>query len=418
MRTVIVILSAFFLWELVGLASLEAESTNPPPLFSKNLLGDWAGLKRRIEDWGLHASLYYNHFYGAVIQGGRYPHDATSHSGSGDLFVLADLEKMGLFPNTQMFLQAKNNFSKNINPKVGALFDPFDDADFDEPFYIDQLWFQHGLGDQRFRFRWGYIDLQTILDRNAYANSEDLQFMNTVLDNNAAIIPLKVGLGAAFLLNPTDQLELAFGVVDADNELLLAGFDTAFDDLKSLMAYAEAGYSVEWRGNQGTLPGKYRLGLFYDPRRKAVFSQTDLLTGLTRYERGDVGFYLSFDQMLYREDSSSSQGFGLFLRYGYRDPEVNRVSQFWSTGFQYLGPIPGRDADRIGFAVYSAHASSRYRNRVNSDFSRETGFEWYYNIALTPCLALSPDLQIIDNPGGLKTAETALVLGLRGRITF
>ena len=391
---------------------------DPPSLFSRHLLGDWGGLQHQLEERGLNVSLYYNHFYGIKAGGGRHPHDAQSHSGSGDLFILADLEKMGLWPGGEIFLQVKNNFGRNINPKVGALSDPFDDADFNEPIYIDQLWFQQAFLDKKIRVRWGYLDLQTILDRNAYANSEDLQFMSTFLDNNAAIIPLKVALGAALLLNPTDCLELAFGVSDADNEILLAGFDTAFDDFKSLMAYGEAGYNVDWQGEQGPLPGKYRLGLFYDPRQKAVFGQTNPTTGLSRYERGDVGFYFSFDQMLYREGPLDSQGLGLFFRYGYREPEVNRISHFWSTGFQYQGPVPGRDKDRIGFAVYSVHASNWYRTRVNSDFSRETGFEWYYNAQLTPCLALSPDLQLIDNPGGLKSARTALVFGLRGRITF
>ena len=73
----------------------------------------------------------------------------------------------------------------------------------------------------------GYLDQQVVFDRNAFANSEDRQFLSTFLDNNNAVIPLKVGLGATLFLRPTDWLELALGTADADNEPRQAEAPTA-----------------------------------------------------------------------------------------------------------------------------------------------------------------------------------------------
>ncbi len=384
----------------------------------RNLFGDWLGLRSFLEDRGIRVSLYYTHYWGSKARGGRQASGSQRHSGSGDLFILANLEKMGLIPGAEIFMQVKNNYGKNINTKVAALSDPFDDADFNEPFYIDQLWYQQSLFDQIFRFRLGYIDLQTFLDRNAYANSEDKQFMSTLLDNNNATIPLKIGLGATLFVDPVDWLELVLGTVDADSKLLHTGFGTAFDDFESLMVYFEAGLKTQGTAFFGSLPGKYRMGVFYDPRNKKIFGRKAPVTGLPVTNGGDLGFYLSLDQMVYREGKEGSQGLGVFLRYGYRDPDMNRIAHFWSTGFQYQGLLPSRNEDACGFAVYSAIGSNRYRDAVNPDFSGETGFELYYRIQWKKYFALTPDVQWIHNPGGLESREDALVVGVRGRIAF
>ncbi|MGI9245003.1 MAG: carbohydrate porin, partial [Verrucomicrobiales bacterium] len=46
----------------------------------------------------------------------------------------------------------------------------------------------------------------------------------------------------------------------------------------------------------------------------------------------------------------------------------------------------------------------------------EQGVEVFYNLAVTPSFELTADLQIID--GAVKTSDTAVVGGLRGRIRF
>jgi porin len=240
--------------------------------------------------------------------------------------------------------------------------------------------------------------------------------MAAFLDNNNAIVPLAIGLGATLFLNPADWLQLTFSTADADATPFQPGFDTAFDSWTTLFGYLEIGLRPELLARGGTLPGNYRLGLIWDPRQKERFGETG--AGPARVTRGDAGFYLSFDQMIYRERPWSAQGVGLFARYGYRDPDVNRVDHFWSIGGQYQGLLPRRDADVLGIGTYTSHVSADLRDAGYPDLHDETGFEVYYRIDVFPWLQVTPDWQFLIDPGARRSVEDALVFGLRARVTF
>jgi len=162
------------------------------------------------------------------------------------------------------------------------------------------------------------------------------------------------------------------------------------------------------------LQGIYRVGLWNDPQPKA---NTDYADAGKSY-RDDVGFYLSCDQMLIKEnaDPQDNQGLGAFFRYGYADGKRNDITNFWSFGFHYQGLIEGRDDDvlGVGFAqgIFSNSASATY----TEDY--ESALELYYNTQVTPWLNISPSVQYVANPGGSKTVSDALILGVRAQMTF
>jgi porin len=405
-------------------ADQDAPATRRPlvDLWSRQrLTGDWGGARTDLENLGLSFNLYYNAHYGANAHGGLDTNNAHRTSGSYDFIVTFDFDKMGLIPGGKLlaFAQGFYSDSKNVNRKVGALGEPFDDADGTRAIYIDQLWYQQSFLDKKVQLRFGYLDQQGIIDRNAYANSEDKQFLNTFLDNNNAILPMTIGLGASLFVDPADWLGFVIGAADGDARTFHPGLDTAFHDGADFFGYFETDFKIKLPSRNGPLPGTYRFGLVYDPRAKQVIENS--LGGRRRpkFETGDLAFYLNFDQMLYREKRQDTQGLGLFFRYGRRDDgDVNRISDFWSLGLQYEGLIPGRDEDVAGFGVYSAHSSHRYRREVNSEFLRETGYELYYRIQVTRWLQLTPDLQYIARPGALSSTDDAFVVGLRARVTF
>jgi porin len=384
---------------------------------SPRLLGDTGGARSALEEYGVSLQLFYNNFFGAKVRGGAIPESTHRDSGSYDLLTRIDLEELVRVRGLEVLLHVKGNHGANVNPDVEALSDPIDDADGDHPIYVAQLWAQQGFLDDRMRLRVGYLDQQTILDRNAFANNEDRQFMAAALDNNP-VVPLPIGLGVTLLLNPKPWLALTLGTADADNIPSRAGFDTFFDDATSLMFYAEAGVHFELGGPHGPLPGHYRIGAFRDGTERSVFGQTDPATGESLVARGSPGAYLSFDQFVYRERVDSDEGLGLFARFGWVDPDVNAVSLFWSFGFEYRGALPGRGQDGIGLGVHQQRGSDVYRNTVDADFHAETGLELYYRLRLLPWLELTPDLQYIHAPGGRTSAKDAVVVALRTRVTF
>lgn len=407
--------------EFVFAASETAQASQPTPKDKwwqqPRMTGNWGGERDELSARGLDLSFYYNSFVGIRATGGAEPGSTTKYSGSIDFFLQADSQKMGLWQGGQLLMQVKSNQGKNINPSVGAISDPIDDADFTKWIYIDQLWYQHSFLNRKLQVRAGYLDLQTIIDRNAFANSEDVQFMSTLLDNNNAIVPLLIGFGAAVFVDPADWLSFTFGISDRDNTILQAGWDTAFDDFESLMAYGEGTLKSQFPSPRGNLAGNYRFGILHDPREKAIFgtggeeSDPDI-------SPGDVGFYMSFDQMLFPEEPNSQQGLGAFFRWGHRDETVNKLKEVWSAGFQYRGAFPKRDKDLLGFGFYSVLGSDKYKQHSDPEFDRETGYEVYYSFQLTPWLTFSPDFQFIDSPGARESAKDAVVFAFRTRFTL
>jgi porin len=378
---------------------------------SSQLLGDFGGARGRLEDAGVLIQLFYNQTLAwKAPGGGADPAGRFGHSGSYDLFARVDFEELVGWPGLDVLLHVKGQYDRNINAAVGALSNPIDDADFDAPIYIDEFWLEQAFLDDRLRFRLGFLEQQTVFDRNAFANSEDRQFLTTFLDNNA-VVPLPNGLGIVALAIPVEWLELALGAADADNVPRVPGFDTAFDGVDSVTGYLELTLRSRFESTSGPLRGAYRMGVFIDGRELPVLGVPDA----TR--RGHVGAYLSFDQEVYRERTPGPQGLGVFARFGYADEDVNRIAWFWSLGAQYLGLFPKREADLLGLGVYQAIGSGR-EDSLEPALGCETGIEIYYSIRVLPWLALTPDFQYIIDPGADGTADDAFVAALRLRMSF
>jgi len=376
---------------------------------SPRLLGDVHGERTRLERLGLHFRLFYNQLLsGKPSGGGANDGAAFGHSGSYDFFAGADLEALTGWRGADVLLHVKGQYDRNLNPDVGALSDPIDDADFDAGIYVDELWLQQAWLDDRVRVRIGFAEQQTVFDRNAHANSEDRQFLTTFLDNNG-VVPLPNGLAVTLIVDPVPWAELAVGCADADNRPRNDGFDTFFDDADSLTGYFELAFESPFEGRD--LSGRYRVGVFIDGRQRL-----DFRTRLP--DRGHVGAYLSFDQLVLREGTRWDEGLGVFARAGYADPDVNRVAWFWSAGLEYAGPIPRRGGDVLGFGVYQAIGSSVYRDAVDPRFERETGIELYYAARVLGWLVVTPDLQVIVDPGATGQAGDVFLATLRLRTTF
>jgi len=385
---------------------------------SPQLLDDPGGVRTRLEQLGIVPQLFYQEYLSwKFAGGGADTRGAFGNSGSYDLFTLVDAEELAGWPGLDLLVHARGLYDHSVNDEVGALSDPVDDADPPASIYVEQLWLEQAAPGDRLRLRVGMLSQQTLFDRNAFANSEDVQFLTAFLDNDG-VVPLPRGLGAALLASPLPWLDVAVSAVDADNSSKNAGFDTAFDGLDSLSGTLELRLRSRLHGPAGELPGTWRLGAFLDGRDLAVFGRTKPGTMLPKTERGHPGAYLSADQLAYREGPDSPQGLGLFARFGWADPDVNRLAWFWSVGASYLGLVPGRDADVLGVGIYQAIASARYRDTTDPGFRRETGIELYYAIAVLPWLAVTPDLQIIVAPGGHRSTDDAVVATLRFRVAF
>lgn len=380
-----------------------------------------------LTESGIEVGLGITSIYQQNVHGGLSTHrQAGRHTGSYDLEISADLEKLLGLEGGGLFVHVEGWWSKSAGIdglSVGSVFGVNGDAGARDAMVVTEFWYEQSMRNGTFLLRVGKMDptggfechgCPVAFDNSSYANDETSQFLNSALINNPTIPFPDYALGVACFYNPVDWWYASAAVVDAQNDLRETGFRTALHDEDYFFYIFETGILPQLDSANGLLQGAYRVGLWNDPQPKANSDSS-------KNYRDDVGFYVSCDQALTKEnaDLEDSQGFGAFLRYGCANSKKNDIANFWSLGVQYQGLLDGRDDDvlGLGFArgIFSNRASASYTN----DY--ESVIELYYNARVTPSLSISPNVQYITNPSNpdnAKSAGDAVVLGLRVQMSF
>jgi porin len=178
---------------------------------------------------------------------------------------------------------------------------------------------------------------------------------------------------------------------------------------RGVLAPVEYGHIVgKYRGEPG-LPGRYKIGGYYDGSRLE-----DLKTGQSK--RGTWGVYAMGEQMVYAEDEGYNQGLHAWLALSYAPPNVNRIQYMAAGGLIYQGLFPNRPFDALAligsYGRYSSDLRSAQRARGESAQSNEVLLEVNYRAQLTPWLFIQPDAQVILRPSGDSDIDDAFVIGL------
>jgi porin len=381
------------------------------------------GINRKLEPSGIDFAMSLTSIYQINAKGGRSTNQRQGRwTGSYDLEMHADLEKLLGMDNAVLYLRGESTWSRqDIDATgVGSAFGVNGDFGGRNTFNIIELWYEQSFFDDTLRIRLGKLDMTggfecrgcpVSFDGNAYANDENTQFLNGALINNPTIPFPDYGLGAIVFWNPVESWYLSVGAADAQADARETGFNTAFHGEDHFVYMAETGFTPQLDSANGPLQGAYRFGVWYDPRPKAH-------ADAAREYRDDTGFYLSFDQALTKENNTAddTQGLGAFFRYGYAPGRANDVTQFFSAGFQYQGLFEGRDDDVLG--VGWAHGAFSDRADTTYTEDHESVVEAYYSAVITPWMLVSPSVQYIANPGGDNTNRDAVVAGVRVHLVF
>ena len=357
---------------------------------------DWFGFGDDLRERGVTSTLNLWIIYQGNVTGGL----SKDHAANG-LYWFAnhfDLERLMGLPGGSAYFLVEGGWGEGINESVGSIVNVNGTAIGDEPIGVTRLWYDQELFSGRLRFRLGKIDVTTenfefygrsvAFDAMAYANTPRTQFLDTGLVNNASVPFPAAGLTGMLIVEPVERWYVAAAGFDRQSDSFEWSYSNAFDDW---MVVAETGGVVPV--GQRSLIGHYYVGYWHSTFPNAPDGQ---------------GVYLGLAQELHREAGGSSQGLGVFARYGYRDLDVDGVQHYWSLGVQYQGLIPGRDDDilALGWAQVFRRASRS-----------EGALELYYRARFTPWLHVSPHIQYVEKPG-TGSADDAVVLGIRGQITF
>jgi len=401
------------------------------------LTGDWGGFRNELADKGVTVDLNLTQVYQGVVGGGK--EDAWKYGGRGDLTFNVDTQKLGLWPGGFLTVEVEGNFGESVNNLTGAVL----------PVNTNQMFpllSGNNLNVPNVSFMQFFCPYAGVIagklatinsssgDMNEFAHGKgDSQFMNSSLNFNPAMlmtVPYST-LGAGLLVLPTkDPKEATVNVmvVQTNGEPNTAGFsDLHWNELSFV---GEGRIKTDFFG----LTGHQLVGGVYSDKTFNSLNQNRLIIESAGIEKkhGSWSVYYNFDQYLYETKKGSGRGIGIFGRFGAADGNPNPVRFFYSLGVGGKGLIPGRDLDQFGIGGYYADITNpKFTGPIATvTFLRNAyGIEAYYNVAITPWMQLTPDIQIIrpgekhfiDTSGGVpvrKGIDTTTVLGVRLKLIF
>ena len=405
------------------------------------LTNNWNGGRDKLVEAGVYFGAGLTQNFMSNVSGGI--DTGSLGTGSLDLWLNLDTAQLtnALWPGGNIFLHGERRWNSGIQQDVGSAIPPVFDDTMPDPlndntFYLSEYYLVQALSP-KLSVWIGQMNGAGLVDGNAFANSEKYQFMNTALVDNPAVGAFApyTAFNAAAVYMPNPQNVLIGAVMDGNGKVDQTVFDTySTDETVFVASYA---WLPEFKG----LPGRYQLlGAFTnkDYPDYALDNRLELLRVLSgvNVTNDKTNNYLAlgtFDQYLYVKDKERMVGWGLFARFAWDPEDRNVIDQFYSFGVGGRGClIPGRDFDFWGLGWAGTHISGDLRDdlalmNVEVD-SMEHVIEGFYNIALTPAVHLTLDVQYIINPvvaqienarsGDVKSDNHAWVLGTRLQLDF
>ena len=398
----------------------------PPPLpyggcchDRGKLTGDWCGRRTCWAERGITMDLDHTYFYYGVASGGL--DERSGFAGHGDYVANLDLGKLGVQQGLMLKLRAEHRFGEDINGATGSLLPATISTALPDPFnedlYLTNVLFTQFLSE-RFAVFAGKLDTLDG-DANAFAHRRGKdQFSNLAFVANP--VPLRTipysTLGAGFVVLRDLQPLFTFTLLNATNTAGTSGFDELFEEGAAMSAELRLPTCFfDMPGHQlfgGTWSSRNFVSLGQDPR--IILPDVPIAR-----QDGSWSLYYNFDQYVSLYTDAPTTGWGVFGRAGIADDQANPLAYFLSIGIGGNSPLCGREADRIGIGYYYAGTSDEIGPILQATvgpIGDGQGVELFYNYEVTPWFHLTPDLQVLDP--AREAVDTALVLGLRGKIDF
>jgi carbohydrate-selective porin OprB len=248
---------------------------------------------------------------------------------------------------------------------------------------LRQLWWEHRLANETVIIALGKLNPKAYYNRNTFSGSTNTQFISQPFSTNPARLFPSNGLGINVTISPGNNSYFTLGFQDANAKNTTSGFQSI--DKRDFFKACELALFCTF---DGLGLGHYRFTLWH----------TDEVDD---HDDGS-GFALSFDQEMGKK-------LGLFLRYGYSEPELGRIEHLLAVGLVIRNPLGIQgDLFGIGFAW----------DRANSSIRDEYTVEAFYRIQLTSHLQVTPDILFIVDPSEKEEAGTLAVFGIRFRVLF
>lgn len=427
-------------------------------IFSRSkLTGDWGGIRNDMAEKGVTLDLDATHVTQHVASGGydgsllsKFPgnrisqllpdNSETASDAMFNMLLKVDTGKAGLWPGGFLTVRGEGRVGESVGIRAGGLMPTNGDAlspavpghANQDVLALTELTYAQFLSEQ-FGVAFGLINTADG-DKNEFAGSirSRSHFMNTGMRFSpvaGAAVPLLTTLGATAIFLPTKNIIGTAGFINAEET---AGYNP-FERTKGTT------FLTEWQVKHtiAGLPGKQTVGFVYGFDRQKLDIGTDsrshlaslIKTGEPVKTNADTwALYYNAHQYI---QGNSKGGWGPFLRAGVSDGHPNPIKWNVAFGLGGVGVGSWRSNDNWGIGGYALGASNEpLVNRLG--IHDETGFEAFYNVAVSPWLHVTADVQHIDSAltganlfgSGLLPAvnlpgpKDAWVVGVRTNLNF
>ncbi len=430
---------------LVGLTPPVLAEPEPAPDYATTTLsGDWGGSRSELWRRGLalEAGLKFDslHNRGGTANGGQ----TVTHL---ELKLRADLEKLLGWNSTVAYLNTDTDRGAGINARrTGSLMGV---SNIEVPVPTTRLfhaWLQKGFLDDRFSVLAGIypidsefftMDSAATLLHPAYGTPADLALSNAPsVFNNAAF-----GIRAKWL--SANRALYAMGAVmdgipndparPKATAIRFAKGDGAFVIGEIGWMPLETGHAFEpvdpadVRQTPGLVAhekyggiSKYAIGLWRYGNR--VPDQIDTDANGNPLQRRSQGGYLLAERTLFNLGGEAGRDVTAFGRYAFSSGHSTAIDRMWNLGLRIRGPLASRPDDSLALGWIRSRLAPKWRAAQQAGgtdtATAEEAFEITWRAAITPWLALQPNLQHVRRPGGAANARNATLIGARIELTF
>lgn len=401
-------------------------------LFTRtNLLGDLGGLRSGLMESGITFNASSTQFYQGVASGGV--RQDFQYDGRGDYYLNVDGEKAGMWRGFFVTLHGETRYGDGINLNTGAIMPVNTGALFPAPAgtvtALTGVKFTQALSENFITFA-GKINMLDELKQPYAAGRGVDSFMNLGL-----VLPVSVArtvpystLGAGFAILNNMQPVFSMMVLDTNNTPTTTGFQSFFTNGATILTRLETPVSLFDRPGHQAIWGTYSTGTYPDLSPTAYFDPEFGLKIKSGTDTGSWSIVYSADQAVYVDPTDPKRSWGLFTNIGVADNGPSPIRWSANVGLGGSSPWVSRPLDTFGVGYSYVNYSSPVQQLAPFllPIGNDQVVEMFYNIAVTPWMHLTPDLQFLvparertlPLPPGPQAINSAVVIGMRAKIDF
>lgn len=369
-----------------------------------------------MQESGLTYQVMAPQFFQGVASGGNARE--FEYGGKVDQFFILDSGKLGLWQGMLVNMHVETRYGQDVNQQAVGL-SPVNIAmlypnAFEHDTAITGLAFTQALSEEYVVTFGKFNAVDLFYGLYPQTGRGVTGFMNTSM-----VIPISVArvaplsfMGAGALKMRGKQMQGGVLVFDTKDVATTSGFDDMFDNGANIMGF--------WRffTETGGLPGSHLFGGIWSTGEFAALDPASFVfvpgQGIVADQQGGAYTLLYIaEQRLWQDCCNDQRSINLLSQWGLADEDTSPFAWSANVGIQAQGLNRARPQDSMGIGYFHVGLSDDFQSLVSPvvTLGNVDGVELYYTAALTKCLQLTADLQVIEPA---ETAnDTAVVVGLR-----